>query len=540
MRLGGWNCRSMGNGLAVRGFLALQKEDPDVLFLSETKLDKKGIEKLKYKLGMPHVVFKECEGRSGGLAMFWKRGINLSLRCLGRMHIDVEITENDGFKWSVTGIYGEPRTEKREETWKLLRNLHMQVKMPWVCIDDFNEILYSFEKQGGNPKPQIQMERFRNALNFCNLNDLGFEGDIFTWRNNNYRVDGYIRERLDRVVANPEWCARFPNYKVVNGCPEHSDHRPVLLSVDGPSRRQRPRPNSLNKRFEARWILEEDCEQVVQSAWKEATDRGASNTMDLISSVSKDLPNWSRDVLGDLQQRIKKLRKELEDIRLGAITDISVQKEQVARFKLERLEDQLDLFWKQRAHAHWLEKGDRNTSYFHAFASERKKKNTIKKLKGEDGVVVEGEEALKNLVTNYFSSLFTPIVGTEMNGVLDSITPRVTDEMNDYLNLEYTEDEVKRALDEMGDLKAPGADGMPAVVYKRFWGTVGETVVKEVLQVLRGGSIPEGWNETIVVLIPKVQNPDRMKDLRPISLCNVVYKLISKVIANRLKRTLIV
>ena len=76
---------------------------------------------------------------------------------------------------------------------------------------------------------------------------------------------------------------------------------------------------------------------------------------------------------------------------------------------------------------------------------------------------------------------------------------------------------------------------MPAIFYKKFWGTVGETVVTEVLQVLRGGSIPEGWNETVVVLTPKVQNPDRIKDLRPISLCNVVYKLISKVVANRLK-----
>jgi hypothetical protein len=60
-------------------------------------------------------------------------------------------------------------------------------------------------------------------------------------------------------------------------------------------------------------------------------------------------------------------------------------------------------------------------------------------------------------------------------------------------------------------------------------------VVHEVLNVLQGGSIPEGWNDTIVVLIPKIQNPESMKDLRPISLCNVVYKLVSKVLANRRK-----
>jgi hypothetical protein len=260
--------------------------------------------------------------------------------------------------------------------------------------------------------------------------------------------------------------------------------------------------------------------------------------MDYLKSVSKDLHTWSRDVLGDLQQRIKKLRIELEGLRRGDISEASLRKEQVVRFKLERLEEQLDVFWKQRAHVHWLEKGDRNTKYFHAQATERKKKNTIKKLKGDDGVVVEGEEGLKALISNNFSSLFTPMAGADIQRVLEWVMPRVTSEMNDFLASEYSEEEVKKALDDMGDLKAPGADGMPAIFYKKFWGTVGETVVKEVLQVLRGGSIPEGWNETIVVLIPKVQNPDRLKDLRPISLCNVVYKLISKVIANRLKMIL--
>ena len=67
-------------------------------------------------LGMPHMIVKKCDGRSGGLAMFWKRGVDLSLRWMGRMHIDVTIKEPDGFKWRLTGIYGEPKQELREET----------------------------------------------------------------------------------------------------------------------------------------------------------------------------------------------------------------------------------------------------------------------------------------------------------------------------------------------------------------------------------------------------------------------------------------
>lgn len=76
---------------------------------------------------------------------------------------------------------------------------------------------------------------------------------------------------------------------------------------------------------------------------------------------------------------------------------------------------------------------------------------------------------------------------------------------------------------------------MPAVFYKRYWHIVGSEVTNEVKNFLNGGEIPQGWNFTTVVLIPKVDNPERMKDLRPISLCNVVYKIASKVLSNRLK-----
>lgn len=107
--------------------------------------------------------------------------------------------------------------------------------------------------------------------------------------------------------------------------------------------------------------------------------------------------------------------------------------------------------------------------------------------------------------------------------------------MNDILCAEYSEEEVRKALFSIGDLKAPGPDGMPAIFFKKFWATVGYQVTTEVLNVLRGGNIPEGWNDTTAVLIPKVSHPVKPKDLRPISLCNVLYKMISKVISNRLK-----
>ena len=76
---------------------------------------------------------------------------------------------------------------------------------------------------------------------------------------------------------------------------------------------------------------------------------------------------------------------------------------------------------------------------------------------------------------------------------------------------------------------------MPAIFFKKFWQTVGDQIPSEMLNVLNGGEMPEGWNNTTIVLIPKTAKPEKSKDLRPISLCNVLYKVVSKVITLRLK-----
>jgi hypothetical protein len=85
----------------------------------------------------------------------------------------------------------------------------------------------------------------------------------------------------------------------------------------------------------------------------------------------------------------------LEEWRWKGISEEQVRKEAVIRFKLSRLEDQRETYWKQRAHAHWMKEGDRNTKYFHSFAFVRRKMNWITKLKKEDGSVVEDEETMK-------------------------------------------------------------------------------------------------------------------------------------------------
>jgi hypothetical protein len=107
--------------------------------------------------------------------------------------------------------------------------------------------------------------------------------------------------------------------------------------------------------------------------------------------------------------------------------------------------------------------------------------------------------------------------------------------MNEKLKAPYSAEEVKKAAFSIRDFKTPRPDRIHAVFYKRFWDVFGEEITSEVLQALNSGTIPEGWNDTTVVLIPKTDDPELISQFRPISLCNVIYKIISKVLTMILK-----
>ncbi|KAJ0267106.1 Reverse transcriptase domain-containing protein [Hirschfeldia incana] len=99
----------------------------------------------------------------------------------------------------------------------------------------------------------------------------------------------------------------------------------------------------------------------------------------------------------------------------------------------------------------------------------------------------------------------------------------------------FTAEEVERAVRKMGSFKAPGPDGFQPVFYQRCWETVGSSVVRFILLFFETGKLPEDTNNALVVLIPKVPKPERITQFRPISLCNVLFKIITKAMVGRLK-----
>ena len=416
-----WNCRGLGNGPAVRGLLDVQKTDaPDILFLSETKHDAKWMEWWRWRLDMTNLMVKNSTGTSGGLALFWRKEVDLTVKSLSKYHIDAIIKEKDGFKWRFTGIYGESRSEAKDNTWRMLRELKGQFNLPWLCCGDFNEILFSYEKEGGPPRAEACMEKFRQALEDCELHDLGFVGDAFTWRNHHVSASSFIKKRLDRAVANGEWRARFPLVRVVNGDPRHSDHRPIIVDLGDNNSGRKYNSGDVSRKFEARWLEEEECSAGVEEAWCQVLGEGEADMMEFQRKLLSELWSWDKEVLGELERRIKNAKRELERCRRRSISQEQVNREHILRYKLERLQDQLHVYWKQRAHTAWLTKGDRNTKFFHAYASERKRRNYIKKLKDDAGGEVQ-ERHLRQFISNQYQSHFLSHAGGFEDNVLQCV-----------------------------------------------------------------------------------------------------------------------
>ena len=97
---------------------------------------------------------------------------------------------------------------------------------------------------------------------------------------------------------------------------------------------------------------------------------------------------------------------------------------------------------------------------------------------------------------------------------------------------------MERSLKQMKPLTAPGPDGTSPIFFKSCWNFIGKDVIDASLKILNSGSMPNSLNHTFISLISKIKSPEKAKDFRPISLCNILYKIISKTIANCLKKLL--
>ncbi|XP_074314076.1 uncharacterized protein LOC141649280 [Silene latifolia] len=503
----------------------IRREAPAIVFLCETKLSGRELRRVRERVDGYFGVEVDSMGRSEGLALMWKRDIDCSFLSSSVHHIDCSI-RMEGGEWRLTGFYGWPAVSDRHLSWELLRLLGRQSQLPSVCIGDFNEVLFSTEMKGGS-RPQWQMNNFRAAVDECGLRDVAWVGNQFSFDNGQVG-DANRQCMLDRALCSSSWTDIFPYARLFYLEREWSDHSPIKLVLDHRVR-ESLRPKEF--KFEHMWVGEKGCEEAIERG----VMRGKGDLVRVLAECKVELRRWKGTNLKQLTREIRVKYQQLGRLNESDRNEVNVKKRRKIIAELANLRRQEELYWRQRSRALWLKDEDKNTKFFHTRAGERKQKNFIAKLIDDQGVTRSGNEVVALVANSYFQELFTSSNSEVPDDILRGIEQRVTDEMNGILRREYCEEEVIDALHQMHPLKALGPDGMNGLFYQTYWSHIGTEVISTVLDILRGGVSPREINTTNIVLIPKKKAPDKIRDFRPIILCNVAYKLVSKVLANRLK-----
>lgn len=126
----------------------------------------------------------------------------------------------------------------------------------------------------------------------------------------------------------------------------------------------------------------------------------------------------------------------------------------------------------------------------------------------------------------------------KINTVLQGVAPKVTADINALLEQPFIADDIESALSQMCPTKALGPDGLQTIFFQRHWESVKERMIATCLYVLNQEGTIAPLNHTYIALIPQNNKPRKVTEYKPISLCNVIYRLVTKVIANRLKQIL--
>ncbi|GKU93217.1 hypothetical protein SLEP1_g6825 [Rubroshorea leprosula] len=464
-------------------------EKPDFLFVQETKLEEVE-EELCKKLWYSDEFgwsMKSSVGASGGLLCVWNR------TAFGK----VEEFTGDGYL-GIKGVWGSKEepcvfvnvyapSDRRSKValWDELRQKITEEGGRWLLAGDYNAVRCLEEKRGRTGM-SVDMSEFDAFIETTGLVDIKLANQKFTW----YRPDGTSMSRLDRI----------------------------LMTVEMSSM---------------------EFKKVVEDKWNETVVDGFAGyrCLQKLKVLKNFLKGWNKEVFGDIEVKFQVAMDKVAQMDMKN-EEADLEGEELAE-RQEGFNEMWDIMkkreilWKQKSRCSWAKLGDANTRFFHKVANGRKVHNNINGFACE-GKWVEEPKKVKKEVVRYFSKMFAGESWQRPKPVGINFK-QISEEKKAELERPFSVEEIEEGLKSCEGSKAPGPDGFNFNFLKCVWNCLKEDFMSFFEEFHQNGRLVRGLNSSFITLIPKKLNPLELKDFRPISLIGCLYKLLAKVLANKLK-----
>ncbi|GJV84948.1 RNA-directed DNA polymerase, eukaryota, reverse transcriptase zinc-binding domain protein, partial [Tanacetum coccineum] len=252
-------------------------------------------------------------------------------------------------------------------------------------------------------------------------------------------------------------------------------------------------------------------------------------TFDIFQNLRTDTPY--------LLDRYDVLRRLKLKTSIGLASTLHGFKADKTLTECEAVSDE-EKFLFQQAKIDCLKDGDRNTKFFHAYLKSRRNISRITMIKNK-----KGESFINEKVPEQFVMHFKEFLGTSQPTQLDLLDKIDFDKLVSHTDAEWmlrpvSNEEIKQAMFDINDNRAPGPDGFSSKFYKKAWDIIGNDVCAAVKEFFNKGKLIGELNAIVISLIPKLETHTKVSDFRPIACCNAVYKSISKVLTERIKKAL--
>ncbi|GAU51648.1 hypothetical protein TSUD_414700 [Trifolium subterraneum] len=256
--------------------------------------------------------------------------------------------------------------------------------------------------------------------------------------------------------------------------------------------------------------------------------------------IKKELRFWHLNHTSNIDNKIQDAKKRLEDLDI-IMEDRRLAEAEEAEFKtlpvdiLTFSKLQASMNW-QKSRINWLREGYANSKFFHGIMSSRKRGNSIASFT-VDGSSIEGVAEVRQHVFDHFQNHFQKVQYSrpDISGLSFSTISELDRE---ELTKPFLLEEIKSAIWDCDGFKSPGPDGVNLGFFKDFWEVLKIDLLNFFSEFHRQGILSKGLNSTFIALIPKVESPQRVVDFHPIALVSSIYKILSKVLANRLRNVI--